>query len=203
MPDGRSRLTSIWTTGAALCAASVGVAGAPGRGTDRSTGPRPRRPRDWRACMRACVDRSWTASQLRRCGQLPPCVGDPDVIGRAADPAGRGHERGSLGGATRSSRRSSPTCGHPARPTLAEASGPIILDTDVASLIIKRRLDPADARLYRHTWCVTFVPVGAHSPAATSALSCSLGYPSASCGASSAPAPSQSHSLHRTESGSL
>ena len=43
---------------------------------------------------------------------------------------------------------------------MAEASGPIILDTDVASLIIKRRLDPADARLYRHTWCVTFVTVG-------------------------------------------
>jgi predicted nucleic acid-binding protein len=43
---------------------------------------------------------------------------------------------------------------------LVEASGPIILDTDVASLIIKRRLDPADARLYRYTWCVTFVTVG-------------------------------------------
>ena len=48
----------------------------------------------------------------------------------------------------------------PARPTLAEASSPIILDTDVASLIIERRLDPADAHLYRHTWCVTFVTVG-------------------------------------------
>lgn len=43
---------------------------------------------------------------------------------------------------------------------MAEPTSPIILDTDVASLIIKRRLDPAAAGLYRHTWCVTFVTVG-------------------------------------------
>lgn len=43
---------------------------------------------------------------------------------------------------------------------MAEAGNPIILDTDVASLIIKKRLDPAAADLYRHTWCVTFVTVG-------------------------------------------
>lgn len=43
---------------------------------------------------------------------------------------------------------------------MAEANSQIILDTDVASLIIKKRLDPAAAGLYRHTWCVTFVTVG-------------------------------------------
>jgi predicted nucleic acid-binding protein len=43
---------------------------------------------------------------------------------------------------------------------LAEVSNPIILDSDVASLIIKKRLDPGAAGLYRHTWCVTFVTVG-------------------------------------------
>ena len=36
----------------------------------------------------------------------------------------------------------------------------IVLDTDVASLIMKGRLDPAGSGLVGRTWCVTFVTVG-------------------------------------------
>jgi len=43
---------------------------------------------------------------------------------------------------------------------LPDAEGPVVLDTDVASLIMRGRLDPADSGLIWRTWCVTFVTVG-------------------------------------------
>lgn len=47
----------------------------------------------------------------------------------------------------------------PVRPTLPELDSPVLLDTDVLSLIMKGRLDPADSALIDHTWCVSFVTV--------------------------------------------
>ena len=43
---------------------------------------------------------------------------------------------------------------------MAEAGQPILLDTDVASDIMKGRIDPAYRVLLGHTWCVSFVTVG-------------------------------------------
>lgn len=57
----------------------------------------------------------------------------------------------------------------PARPTLAEARRPIVLDTDIASDIMRGRLDPADTELVDHTWCVSFVTVGELAKGATAA----------------------------------
>ena len=47
----------------------------------------------------------------------------------------------------------------PARPTLADQR-PVVLDTDVASLIIKGRGDTLAAQLAGRTWCVSYVTVG-------------------------------------------
>jgi predicted nucleic acid-binding protein len=43
---------------------------------------------------------------------------------------------------------------------LAEAGSPVVLDTDVASLIQRQRLGSGGERLVGRTWCVTFVTVG-------------------------------------------
>jgi predicted nucleic acid-binding protein len=43
---------------------------------------------------------------------------------------------------------------------LAEVERPIVLDTDVVSLIMRGQLDLDAAGLYDHTWCVSFVTVG-------------------------------------------
>lgn len=42
---------------------------------------------------------------------------------------------------------------------MPELDSPVLLDTDVLSLIMKGRLDPADSALVDHTWCVSFVTV--------------------------------------------
>jgi predicted nucleic acid-binding protein len=54
-------------------------------------------------------------------------------------------------------------------PTSPESRGPVVLDTDVASLIQRRRLDTAAAGLDGRTWCVTFVTVGELAQGATTA----------------------------------
>ena len=51
-------------------------------------------------------------------------------------------------------------CGPRVGPTLADGAGPVVLDTDIASLTIKGTLDPAPDRLVGRTWCVSFVTVG-------------------------------------------
>jgi predicted nucleic acid-binding protein len=43
---------------------------------------------------------------------------------------------------------------------LADAVDPLVLDTDVASLIIGKQIDLAASGLYGRTWCVSFVTVG-------------------------------------------
>jgi len=43
---------------------------------------------------------------------------------------------------------------------LPDPDNPVLLDTDVLSLIMKGRLDPAESGLTEHTWCVSFVTVG-------------------------------------------
>jgi predicted nucleic acid-binding protein len=48
-------------------------------------------------------------------------------------------------------------------------AGPILLDTDVASDIMRGRIDPADGVLLNHTWCVSFVTVGEFAKGATAA----------------------------------
>lgn len=55
---------------------------------------------------------------------------------------------------------SSPTFGPHVRPTLPDRAGPVALDTDVASLILKGRDDGLAAELVRRTWCVSFVTIG-------------------------------------------
>jgi toxin FitB len=52
---------------------------------------------------------------------------------------------------------------------LAEVENPIVLDTDVVSLIMRGRLAPATYRLYDHTWCVSFVTVGELAKGVTAA----------------------------------
>src|SRR6266511_753906 len=59
----------------------------------------------------------------------------------------------------RSWSSSSPTSGHPVRPTLPEP-GAVVLDTDVASLIIKGRGQPLAPQLAGRTWCVSLVTAG-------------------------------------------
>src|SRR4029453_13264079 len=61
---------------------------------------------------------------------------------------------------TRSSTRSSLTSGRPARPTLAEPDRPILLDTDVVSLLMRGSLDPARSGLRAYGWCVSYITVG-------------------------------------------
>jgi hypothetical protein len=39
---------------------------------------------------------------------------------------------------------------------LPEVDGPILLDTDVVSLIMKGYLDPAEGGLNAHRWCLSF-----------------------------------------------
>jgi toxin FitB len=48
----------------------------------------------------------------------------------------------------------------PVRPTLAELDNPILLDTDVVSLLMKGYLDPTVSGLREHSWCVSFITVG-------------------------------------------
>ena len=43
---------------------------------------------------------------------------------------------------------------------MAEPRPYLVLDTDVASLLMKKRLDPADTGLDGFRWCVSFVTVG-------------------------------------------
>ena len=43
---------------------------------------------------------------------------------------------------------------------MPDPDSPVLLDTDVLSLIMKGRLDPAESGLAEHTWCVSFVTVG-------------------------------------------
>ena len=43
---------------------------------------------------------------------------------------------------------------------MPDLDDPVLLDTDVLSLIMKGRLDPAASGLAEHTWCVSFVTVG-------------------------------------------
>jgi predicted nucleic acid-binding protein len=43
---------------------------------------------------------------------------------------------------------------------LAEVHNPILLDTDVVSLLMKGYLDPAASGLDQHGWCVSYVTVG-------------------------------------------
>lgn len=52
---------------------------------------------------------------------------------------------------------------------MANAVDPIVLDTDVASLIIGRQIDLAASGLYRRTWCVSFVTVAEMSKGVTMA----------------------------------
>lgn len=52
---------------------------------------------------------------------------------------------------------------------MAEADQPILLDTDVASDIMKGRIDPAYGVLLGRTWCVSFVTVGELAKGATAA----------------------------------
>jgi toxin FitB len=68
----------------------------------------------------------------------------------------------------RSSTRSARSCASRAGPTVPEA-GPLLLDTDIASDIMKGRLDPGDGILLDHTWCVSFVTVGEFAKGAAAA----------------------------------
>jgi toxin FitB len=43
---------------------------------------------------------------------------------------------------------------------LADRTGPVVLDTDIASLIIKNAVHPPPTLLVGRTWCVSFVTVG-------------------------------------------
>jgi toxin FitB len=43
---------------------------------------------------------------------------------------------------------------------LAEVDGPILLDTDVVSLLMRGYLDPAEGGLNTHRWCVSFITIG-------------------------------------------
>ena len=53
---------------------------------------------------------------------------------------------------------------------MAEVDNPILLDTDIASDIMKGRLDRADGMLLGRTWCVSFVTVGEFAKGATAAV---------------------------------
>ena len=52
---------------------------------------------------------------------------------------------------------------------MAEVENPLLLDTDIASDIMKGRLDPDDGILLGHTWCVSFVTVGEFAKGAAAA----------------------------------
>jgi predicted nucleic acid-binding protein len=43
---------------------------------------------------------------------------------------------------------------------LAELDNPILLDTDVVSLLMKGYLDPAASGLDAHSWCLSYITVG-------------------------------------------
>ena len=51
-------------------------------------------------------------------------------------------------------------CGPPDRPTLADLNNPILLDTDVVSLLMKGYLDPAASGLDAYDWCLSYITVG-------------------------------------------
>jgi hypothetical protein len=67
--------------------------------------------------------------------------------------------RPTCGTPTKSWRSSSPTCGLRVRPTLPESRA-VVLDTDVASLIIKGRARSLAPRLAGSIWCASFVTIG-------------------------------------------
>ena len=43
---------------------------------------------------------------------------------------------------------------------MAELDNPILLDTDVVSLLMKGYLDPAASGLDAHSWCLSYITVG-------------------------------------------